>query len=890
MGLLDRLGLVRRRDMDAVVERTRAEVAAVAPVGPSPEDVARAIMQQAGLGQAEPFAFNNPHLWQQQQPPQRRPLAAASIDTLRALADNYDILRACIEHLKREVAAVPISIVARSGEDTEVIRRRINQAQQLFTKEGGVGRAQTYPEHFEQAMLEDAIVIGSPAIYHRYDRGGAWLWCDTLDAGTIRPVTDPKGWEPEGGLYEQWVAGVKTCDLSGRDLTYDRLSAVSWQPYSRSPVEWLIHSVNRALRIDAWNLTWFTDGTTPADLLGVPDTWKPEQIIAFTNWYNAILTGNTAERVKTRFVPGGMTRLGSKASADTSFTEQELWLLRRTCAITGVQPASIGFTGEQYKVSQDESMGQTTRFGAGVLLRLRKRTYDDILVRAGFGDLETSLPQQQTEKPKERAEREEIEIRSGRRTINEIRAEAGEPPLEGADAPLVASTLKPLDQVLAPPEPAPTPAPAADPAADPTNPARRTRPTITRRDSIAQASARYRSAMEAHSDAAVEATLGYWQGAESEIRTAWESLIEQVEQLALAGNVTEQQLAQEKRYRALLTAVEEQVAGLARDAASATTEAQSAGIAAALAGAPEVASIAAGSRPTGASLSWVEVDRAAVDALIGFASDGSPLHDLFDAIGPDIAARATQALVSGLVQGEGPAQIARAIEPILGSSRARAENIARTEVHRAMREAQGLAFEANADVVEGWVWTAALTTRTCPACWAMHGTIHPTTERLDGHPQCRCVMVPRTRSWGELVGDPDLEDDRPAIETGEAAFGRLSADQQREVLGEGLFGLWEAGGLAFADLAVRQSDARWGDMMRPITLQEATAASVRGAEADLRRWERKALRRLRESRTAVCAFESAHIPAATAARIAAGLAEATDPDTIRALFRAEDRL
>ena len=51
-----------------------------------------------------------------------------------------------------------------------------------------------------------------------------------------------------------------------------------------------------------------------------------------------------------------------------------------------------------------------------------------------------------------------------------------------------------------------------------------------------------------------------------------------------------------------------------------------------------------------------------------------------------------------------------------------------------------------------------------------------------------------------------------------------------------------------------------------------------------------ALRRLRESGSAVCAFESAHIPAATAARIAAGLAEATDPDTIRALFRAEDRL
>lgn len=129
----------------------------------------------------------------------------------------------------------------------------------------------------------------------------------------------------------------------------------------------------------------------------------------------------------------------------------------------GVQPASIGFTGEQYKVSQDESMHSTSRFGGGVLLRLRKRRYDDILERAGFGDLHTVLPEEQTEKPVERATREEIEIRSGAKTINEVRSGHQLGTIEGGDTTLVATTLRPLSQALTPPEPNPTPEPGPVP-------------------------------------------------------------------------------------------------------------------------------------------------------------------------------------------------------------------------------------------------------------------------------------------------------------------------------------------------------------------------------------------------------------------------------------------
>jgi phage portal protein BeeE len=461
MTIFERLGIkkpaFRAESQPSLSSPTTLPVPAI----PTADEVARALITQlqSGEGQAPAaYSFNNPHLFNQMQSPERRPLSPVTVTTLRALADNYPVLRSCIEHLKREVATVPVQIAHRDGDTSNATLRRIKLAQEIFTIAGPVGRAQTDPEHFEQALLEDAMVVGSPAIYHRYSRGGEWLWCDTIDAATIRPVTDELGWEPEGGLYEQWIQGMKVATLTARDLSFDKLASVSWQPYGRSPVEWLIHAINTALRIEGWNLTFFTEGSTVADLLSVPEAWSAEQVMVFTNWWNALNTGNTAERLKTKFVPGGTSRLGSHSARDTDWTPQQLWLLRITCSIMGVQPASIGFTGEQYKVSQDESMHSTSRFGGGVLLRLRKRRYDDILERAGYSDLHTILPEEQTEKPKERAEREEIEIRSGSSTINEVRASHGRTALEGGDVPLVASSLTMLSGMTAPPtDPLPIP-------------------------------------------------------------------------------------------------------------------------------------------------------------------------------------------------------------------------------------------------------------------------------------------------------------------------------------------------------------------------------------------------------------------------------------------------
>lgn len=57
---------------------------------------------------------------------------------------------------------------------------------------------------------------------------------------------------------------------------------------------------------------------------------------------------------------------------------------------------------------------------------------------------------------KEQAQVDEIRVRSGVATINEVRRREGDPEVDGGDAPLVLGTLRSLDQVLNPATPDPT--------------------------------------------------------------------------------------------------------------------------------------------------------------------------------------------------------------------------------------------------------------------------------------------------------------------------------------------------------------------------------------------------------------------------------------------------
>jgi hypothetical protein len=122
------------------------------------------------------------------------------------------------------------------------------------------------------------------------------------------------------------------------------------------------------------------------------------------------------------------------------------------------------------------------------------------------------------------------------------------------------------------------------------------------------------------------------------------------------------------------------------------------------------------------------------------------------------------------------------------------------------------------------VWVAALGPRSCAACVAMHGSFHPVTERLDGHPNCRCTMVPRTKAWEDL-GLEGVPDTRPQVGRGGDWLDEQPEAVRREILGVTGAEAYDRLEVDVQDFVGRKQHARWGSMRHARSLTDALAKS-----------------------------------------------------------------
>lgn len=232
-----------------------------------------------------------------------------------------------------------------------------------------------------------------------------------------------------------------------------------------------------------------------------------------------------------------------------------------------------------------------------------------------------------------------------------------------------------------------------------------------------------------------------------------------------------------------------------------------------------------GKIPKGINVIWNGIDTKAVETIIGMTRLNSPLHRLLSSISATGAKAAEDALIEGMILGQNPRAIAPIIRDALGTELSRALTISRTETLRAGRVASSENYKANNDIVDGWIWDAALDDRTCESCWAMHGTIHSNDEVLDGHPNCRCSEIPKTKSWEEIgatygVDLSGMEQHEVKIESGESLFGKLSDSRQQDILGESKWQAWKDGLFEFSDLSHQTESADWGTMRTITSLQD----------------------------------------------------------------------
>ena len=167
----------------------------------------------------------------------------------------------------------------------------------------------------------------------------------------------------------------------------------------------------------------------------------------------------------------------------------------------------------------------------------------------------------------------------------------------------------------------------------------------------------------------------------------------------------------------------------------------------------------------------------AVEQMVGFLQDGSPLVDVITKHVGAAQQQFGQTMVTGLVSGWNPRKLARELRSSYGLGLTKALVIARTEQLRAYRTAAANTYRANSHVVKGWERHAQHDTRTCMACLILDGKRYTLAEEMDDHPQGRCAMLPVTKTYAELgIDAPEPDFSR---EKGIDWFRRQSeADQQ----------------------------------------------------------------------------------------------------------------
>jgi len=171
------------------------------------------------------------------------------------------------------------------------------------------------------------------------------------------------------------------------------------------------------------------------------------------------------------------------------------------------------------------------------------------------------------------------------------------------------------------------------------------------------------------------------------------------------------------------------------------------------------------------------------------------------------------ALVQGAAASDNPVKTARNMVRLARAGAVdlpltRAEAIARTELLDASRAATQAWGQANASTLQGWEWLSSRSATTCPACWAQDGTIHELDETgPDGHVNCRCTRMLRTKTWHELGIDLDEPAGLQRI-SAEDHFRTLDREQQLAIMGPARLKALDDGA-PWSSLTVEKPNVDW---------------------------------------------------------------------------------
>jgi hypothetical protein len=397
--------------------------------------------------------------------------------TLRASADQIDILRRCIEVIKGKVTGLEWDIVlgqdamekVKSESGTDHIRA-MAQARDKFNDE--IDRVRTFWENPDKSngltftdwlmvALEEILVIDALAVWPQKTVGGDLYGLQILDGSTIKPLLDDRGMRPmpPNAAYQQILYGFPRSEFSANsddpdadgeftsdDLAYLVRNRRSISVYGMSPTERALPLADIYLRRQQWLRAEYTEGVTPELMFESNEEWgtNPDLLRAYENILNDDLSGQTAQRKRARLLPFGIKPMQLDGYGEKFKDTLDLYLIQSICGHYGVQPTEIGYDakgglgGAGY---EDGKAGNAEALGVQPLvLWLNKMITQLSYAYLGMPrELEFKLMISKRNDDEANARKSQIEVTSAGKTINERRSELGLPLLDTpqADMPIL---------------------------------------------------------------------------------------------------------------------------------------------------------------------------------------------------------------------------------------------------------------------------------------------------------------------------------------------------------------------------------------------------------------------------------------------------------------------
>jgi Phage portal protein len=237
--------------------------------------------------------------------------------------------------------------------------------------------------------------------------------------------------------YQQVLKGLPAVNYAARDIIYRARNVRAHRVYGYSPVQQVLMTVNIALRRQLWQLDYYSEGSVPDALIGVPNSWTPDQIKQFQDYWDTEFAGDLAKRRRAKFVPGDTAAKVVQTKEPEHKQDFDEWLARIICYAFSVPPQWA--VKLMNRATADNQSAQAEEEGLEPTKEWVKDLADEIIAEEfGSPDLELHWLDEDAD-PRATEAALEGRVKLGALTLNEMRGALGLDPYANpaADRPMV---------------------------------------------------------------------------------------------------------------------------------------------------------------------------------------------------------------------------------------------------------------------------------------------------------------------------------------------------------------------------------------------------------------------------------------------------------------------